>query len=446
MQRFLITLFVAAITTLVMVGCSGSDQGNSLTQTADVTIKMSVQTDTRAALAADIKKITLEISGDYMNSISDTFDYAVGQNIQKTYKVPLGDRRTFKMSGRNAANITIYAGQVTKAIVTGANSVTIDLNPVEAPPVLGEANFILTIPNVPDATRKIYGICFSPYMDGQDPNKGTQISEDQIRSRLQIFRFYMPPGGIIRYYGSTDGLQNIGKIAKEMGFYVIAGAWIGKKNEHALNLIQVQNAINTANAGYADMICIGAENLHRRQTDPNEVDEGEVDATPGDGTLIGYIKMAQNAVTVPVAYDEIFNVLAQHPKTMTVLTQKHGVALINIYEYWSGTNISEAIAATKADYNDFKAKFPGIKIMIGETGWPTGGDTVGMAVPNPENAKTFVSGMLDWQKEGEPEACIFSGTDEKWKVAFEGPQGAHWGIFDSAGVLKPCFAEILGGN
>jgi hypothetical protein len=38
----------------------------------------------------------------------------------------------------------------------------------------------------PTPTYKLYGLDFSPYMDGQDPNQGSQISEAQLRARMGI--------------------------------------------------------------------------------------------------------------------------------------------------------------------------------------------------------------------------------------------------------------------
>jgi hypothetical protein len=38
----------------------------------------------------------------------------------------------------------------------------------------------------PEIAYKLYGINFSPNIDGQDPNQGATVDEDQIRERMQI--------------------------------------------------------------------------------------------------------------------------------------------------------------------------------------------------------------------------------------------------------------------
>ena len=48
--------------------------------------------------------------------------------------------------------------------------------------------------------RGVPGLCFSPYLEGQQP--GDQIPEAQIRERLQIIR---PHTGWVRSFSCTDG-------------------------------------------------------------------------------------------------------------------------------------------------------------------------------------------------------------------------------------------------
>jgi hypothetical protein len=64
---------------------------------------------------------------------------------------------------------------------------------------------------------KLDGINFSPYLSGQSPDLGSQISEDQIRQRLSIVA---PNTKWIRTFGCGDGLEATGKIAHEMGLKV----------------------------------------------------------------------------------------------------------------------------------------------------------------------------------------------------------------------------------
>jgi exo-beta-1,3-glucanase (GH17 family) len=62
------------------------------------------------------------------------------------------------------------------------------------------------------------GICFSAYKTNQKP--GDQISEDQIRQRLEVLKSHTDWIRVFSCHG-----QKIPEIAKEMGFKTIIGAW-----------------------------------------------------------------------------------------------------------------------------------------------------------------------------------------------------------------------------
>ena len=60
----------------------------------------------------------------------------------------------------------------------------------------------------------VYGIDFSPCLNGQSPNLGAQISDSQIASRMQIVAPYT---NWVRSFSSTHGLENIPFIARQFG-------------------------------------------------------------------------------------------------------------------------------------------------------------------------------------------------------------------------------------
>lgn len=56
----------------------------------------------------------------------------------------------------------------------------------------------------------MHGLCFSPYVEGQNP--GDQLNEEQIRRRMQIIQPYTK---WIRSFSCTDGNEMIPRIAHE---------------------------------------------------------------------------------------------------------------------------------------------------------------------------------------------------------------------------------------
>jgi hypothetical protein len=105
---------------------------------------------------------------------------------------------------------------------------------------------------------KMPGQDFSPYIDGQDPNHGSQISEQQLRNRMEMI---IPHTEWIRTFGTTDGLEKAGLVARSLGLKAAIGAWIGP--DANVNERQITNLINICQAGQCDMAIVGSESLLR---------------------------------------------------------------------------------------------------------------------------------------------------------------------------------------
>jgi hypothetical protein len=104
------------------------------------------------------------------------------------------------------------------------------------------------------------------------------------------------------------------------------------------------------------------------------------------------------------------------------------------------------MARLHARYERVLAVSGGKEIIVSETGWPSGGNTVGDAVPSPENAAFFFKDFVSWARTEGIKYFYFEATDEPWKAAYEGPQGAHWGVFDGDGNLKPGMQAVFAGE
>ena len=375
MQRFIPYLVALTISIFGILGCS-NDPATPTTKLASVTIKMSVARQQTRVPVSSIVKIRLDISGVYMNPITDTFDYVQNANIAKTYQVPIGIDRLFVLSVLDANNTIIYTGKTTQSVVAGTNSVRIDLFSTQE---IGSVNFNVSIPNMPVSMGKLSGINFCIYEGNQSPGAHSKIDDAQINRNLDMIEPIMAPGAMLRYYGSTDGLEKIGKLAKARGYFVIAGAWIGP--DQVDNLLQANNAIATANAGYADSVCSGYEIIRR-----GDILTGDANSVAGDGTLIGWIKYIKNNVVVPVTYGDTDANLKANP---AVVNECEGFALASFYPFWNGRNINDAVANLKNCFNDLQSQYPSTKIIIGETGWPTDGQTVDQAKPTPDNARKY---------------------------------------------------------
>ena len=278
--------------------------------------------------------------------------------------------------------------------------------------------------SAPAVTAPIYGIDFGPYEAGQDPNTGVQISCDQIAERMGIVAGYAT---WIRSYGATHGLECTGSIAHKFGLKVCMEAWIS--TDTGANANEMSNLITHAQNGEADCAIVGTEVLLRNDLPPSQ--------------LISYIDQFRAAVPgVPVATADVPLSLLNNP----VVVNDCDLVLVDYYPYWEGKDLSVAVAYLNAEDALMRKTYPNKEIVVAETGWPSGGNTVGSAVPSLANAAYYFLDFESWARANQRKAFYFEATDEAWKANYgEGPQGATFGIFDQFGVMK-YGSDVFGGK
>lgn len=260
--------------------------------------------------------------------------------------------------------------------------------------------------------EKIHGISFSPYVEGQGP--GTQISEQQIRQRLQIIQ---PNINWVRSFSCTEGNEQIPQIAQESGLNTMVGVWLD--DDLANNELELANAIEVAKAGHVNILAVGNEVLLR-----GDLTEAQ---------LIDYITRAKQALPdIEVGYVDAYFEFEDHPQ----VTEVCDVILANCYPFWEGCPADHSLLYMKDMYRRAVRAGNGKRVIITETGWPNVGTAERGAVPSTDNAiKYFINTYL-WAAEEGIEIFYFSSFDETWKVADEGDVGAYWGLWDKDGKLK----------
>ena len=258
----------------------------------------------------------------------------------------------------------------------------------------------------------IHGICFSPYIEGQ--NQGDILSVEQIKRRLDIIT---PHTKWIRSFSCTEGNELIPEIAHQKGLKTIVGAWIS--NDKARNEKEIENLIKLGNSGLVDLAAVGNEVLHR-----NEISEEE---------LISYIKRVKAALpNIPVGYVDAYYQYLDRPN----LISNCDVLLVNFYPFWEGANIDYAVSYLQNMMEITQNVAQGKKIIISETGWPSKGESVDEAIPSEINAMKYFVSSQEWAKNNAIELFHFSSFDESWKVNQEGEVGTAWGIWDKNEKIK----------
>lgn len=258
----------------------------------------------------------------------------------------------------------------------------------------------------------VHGLCFSPYMDGQEP--GQVLSEEQIKRRIEIIKPYTK---WIRSFSCTEGNELIPKIAKEYGLKTLVGAWLG--DDADINEKEITGLIELANEGYVDVAAVGNEVMYRGDLTEDE--------------LISFINQAKKKIKgIPVGYVDAYYEFSDRP----AITEACDVILANCYPFWEGCDQDYSLLYMKDMYNRAKRAGNGKRIIITETGWPNQGTNLEGAFPSEENALKYFINAQKWSKEESIEMFYFSSFDESWKVGSEGDVGAFWGIWDKDEKLK----------
>lgn len=245
------------------------------------------------------------------------------------------------------------------------------------------------------------------------------ISESQIRELIEKAAPYTT---WVRTWGSTNGLEHVGRIAHEYGLKAAVGAWLS--SDLAVNEVQINSLIAIGQAGEADLLIVGSEVLLRHDLTENQ--------------LIEYINRAQEAVPeIPVATSDTYAELLEHPAVINA----GDVVLPNYYPYWEGKRIDLAAYFINLWHKQVVAKANGKPVIVSETGWPSAGPARGDAVPSEENAAFFFLNFVSWAKALNVDYFYFEAFDEPWKG--EGGVGAHWGILTSDGSLKTGMERVF---
>ncbi len=271
----------------------------------------------------------------------------------------------------------------------------------------------------------VHGLNFSPFIDGQDPATGITVPLAQLEQRIALVAPYTR---WIRTFGCTHGLQPAGAIAHRLGLKAAVGAWLGR--DAAANDAEIQCLVDVVNGREADLAIVGSEVLLRRDLGADALVEA-IDSV-----------RARTGGRVPVATADIDSELVQNPSVIDA----GDVVLANFYPFWAGLPISQAVATLHTAYEDLQAVAGGKQVIVSETGWPSGGDPVGQAVPSLPNACAYFLHTVSWAEAQAVDLFYFSALDESWKVREEGTRGATWGILDKNGGLKTCMQPVFNGT
>ncbi len=321
------------------------------------------------------------------------------------------------------------------------------------------------------------GLAYGPFRDGEGPGNPLpfptryQIDED--------LGFISTIAKNIRIYGSSGKYADIPGLAKRHGLGVMLGISLGEDqnaNEEEINAAVelAHDQITLADGkkvGLVDSIIVGNETL---SNSGNQTSTGSRDARSKVKDLVSRIREVKEKLgrsKIPVSTAQI----ASDWESNLDLAKEVDFVTAHFYPFWDSppVPVERGAATVLTDYRklkgDLRAKYGhDVRVVIGETGWPSGGGPRSEAVPSPENQRKFLEEFMKLACENSIEFYYFEAFDEEWKWAEGGSEewqrlqghpklrsselpedrtfsgkwiGSSWGIFQSNGMLKP---KLLG--
>jgi exo-beta-1,3-glucanase (GH17 family) len=270
------------------------------------------------------------------------------------------------------------------------------------------------------SSAPLQSVSFAPYRPGQSPLTRTfptveQIDQDLARLKGKVLA--------VRTYSTGENLEAVPQLAGKYGLKVWHGAWLNDNDKE--NLEQINLLIDHANR-YPDTIervIVGNEVLLRKDLTVTQ--------------LRGYIRQVKQRVKQPVTYADVWEFWLRNPS----LADDVDFITIHLLPYWEdepiGVDRREADGTLRIEkhildiVHRVQARFPGKKIVIGETGWPSDGRMRSDARPGRVEQVRYFSIFRSIAEREHLDYNVVEAFDQYWKSRQEGTVGATWGLLDA---------------
>ncbi len=265
--------------------------------------------------------------------------------------------------------------------------------------------------SMPDA--QFHSVSYAPFRAWQSPLTKSFPTAAQVAQDLKLVATH---ANGIRTYSSLEGDYDIGALAKAAGLKVWVGIWLG--SNPADNAREMAAGIAQANAHpHTDTrVVVGNEVLLRRDLSADD--------------LIKDIDYVKARVKQPVAYADVASFWFEFPQ----VARHVDIVMIHLLPYWQNrpVNVNAAIARIGRTIAKTETLFPGKRISVGETGWPSRGRWRGDAAPSRVNEAVFLRKFVGLADRDHVDYNLIEAFDQNWKYHDEGIAGANWGIWNAA--------------
>lgn len=268
--------------------------------------------------------------------------------------------------------------------------------------------------SAPNWPEQISGFSYSPFQQGQYPQKDQYPTDDEMRHDLEIMSKLTDN---IRTYSVDGTLEDIPKLAEEFGLRVTLGIWISPDQER--NEREILRAIELANTSRSVVrVVVGNEAIFRKEI------------TAKDLSVI--LDRVRAAVKVPVTTSEQWHVWEEHPE----LAKHVDLIAAHVLPYWEFIPVDKAGQFVLDRARDLKKMFPKKPLLLSEVGWPSNGRMRGGTDASPADQAIYLRTLVNKLNRQGFNYFVIEAFDQPWKASDEGSVGAYWGVFNAARQQK----------
>ena len=278
------------------------------------------------------------------------------------------------------------------------------------------------------------GISYSPYRDGESPDKNSLTSKADI---LQDLLLIQKNWNLIRLYATGAQSLRVLEVIQQhqLPIRVMQGAWISGHQTTQQNNQQIDQLIMLANQFPEIIVAVNVGNEIFVDWSWHKVNE-----VNGMDEVIGYIRKVRSKIIQPVTVNDDYN-FWNKPHAQKIVNEIDFIGL-HAYAFWNNRRLSDAIGWTDEIYFSIQALYPEYTIALTESGWPTSrvyddsyeGGLVGKAGENEQ--AVFFDQYNHWIEKNKIISFYFEAFDEQWKGGFDGVNPLdkaekHWGLYRS---------------
>lgn len=292
------------------------------------------------------------------------------------------------------------------------------------------------------------GIGYSPYRDCQAPGGDQLPTRQNIQDDLMKL---VHTTNVIRTYSSLGPNASVPELANQVGLSVYPGAWLDyPKQTLDQDNKEIQGLITLACQVPVAGVIVGNEYYLRHRTSAALADLHQRIQQVRTGVQLTCGK--QIAITTAEIDDLIFQwhsgVPTIQPDYKPILDDLDFV-MVHMYPFWSGLPVEGSARLVIDRYLAMQTllsqAYPGQpkNLVIGETGWPSGGGANGRAIPSPENQRKYMLEFLALAETSQVNFMYFDAFDELWKIEESNGVGQRWGYAYTDRSAKHAFYGVL---